>query len=717
MANALKRFSIVYCIALILMSSPAYTFQDFAQLTSYVQTLEEAPAGDAADWQNPHFYRVYQANTPSLFSSFLHYIGMQTWYWSIDSFTSSLNTINQQRKQQKDERCQELYLDADDSIYVWGDLHASIHTLYRSLLFLHERDIINEDFVINDPHVYFIILGDAIDRSAYSLQTLTLLFRLLEQNPDRVMYIRGNHETDQYWENFDSKVQLAIYLNESFPLLQHYTDALHAFFNTLLDTVYVHRFDECIRISHGGRTRKEFNREGLSVRAIVHGEDRSEIPFGPNGLNLITQDFSATAWSVLSCPVYIYQEFFGFYYDAFVKLSIGDTVDRSTIQLISRDVRTDEPLAVQPMHNIVSGKQVKKEVKAKPGYLFGSTMSLTRGVSALGKAVEKGLSLVINQINADTGVHGRILRPLIFDDHYVPFVARQNVRDLQAYDIRTLLLPVGSPTLVSYLPQVKSQDIGVFFPVTGGTQFRKPDIKGIVHYRASYANEARALIDILIDDFGIERFAIFYQNDAYGISPLQEARRIFRDRNIKNWLEVSYNRTQNNYTEGAKKLAESQAQAVLCFSSGNQTRAFLQALGLVNSIGKKFAGISFLADRSFREFVDNVGLPFIFSQVVPNPRTSDLNIVQEYRRYMDMMHYPYDVYSLEGYIASQIFVKILSRTKGPLTMKNMIDAAEQIKDTPFKGLYLDFDKNQRSYAQHVWIEGWRKHWVRKNIER
>ena len=147
---------------------------------------------------------------------------------------------------------------------------------------------------------------------------------------------------------------------------------------------------------------------------------------------------------------------------------------------------------------------------------------------------------------------------------------------------------------------------------------------------------------------------------------------------------------------------------------------------LINKLGVSFLanitlmGVSFLTDR-FRDFASGTsdgqkqgkGLDFIISRVVPNPATSDLQIVREYRQQLSQ-EYPgtrYDADSLEGYIIASLLVNALTRLPSPITKQDIITEFEKLKSYDFKGLQLHFDPQTRGFSKDVWLDTGKAVWL------
>jgi hypothetical protein len=88
----------------------------------------------------------------------------------------------------------------DHKIIIFGDIHGSFHTIFRTFIRFHLLGIIDiNTFTIKDGYT-IIFLGDILDRGAFQVETLYLIFNLLLINLDKtlenpkIIYNCGNHE-------------------------------------------------------------------------------------------------------------------------------------------------------------------------------------------------------------------------------------------------------------------------------------------------------------------------------------------------------------------------------------------------------------------------------------------------------------------------------------------------------------------------------------------
>ena len=349
--------------------------------------------------------------------------------------------------------------------------------------------------------------------------------------------------------------------------------------------------------------------------------------------------------------------------------------------------------------------------------VIGSTMSLVKGVPIMGKNIKRGMSVCINKQNQNGGIKNHIIRAIILNDNYIPHEARQNINMFIESGIDIILLPIGSPTLAAYENYLKQNKILTLFPVTGASQFRNPELTGLINYRPTYADEVVALTEYISQERAIKSFGIFYQNDSYGIGPFNATKEYFKHHDIKNWFGLPYVRSTIDFKRQAKEIKEKAPGAIGMFATAFAAQEFIRQTGIDIMGIKQLFGISFLGERSIRVFAQKHGLNILFGAVVPNPHMSQLPIVQEYREEMDKYNYQYDVFSLEAYITTSIFLETLKMLEPPFTKEKVKAKLESLHNFKFKGLTLTFNAQHRDLSQGVYIEtGENKKWIEKNPE-
>ncbi len=273
---------------------------------------------------------------------------------------------------------------------IFGNVQGAFHSFTRDLEKLKALGYINENLQLKQPDTYVFFMGDVISRSCYSMETLAAVMRFVQENPDRVFYLRGNHETANYWQEHTLKTELQIRASHLSKELIPLATEVNKFFDTLPEAAYLtipEVPNAFVRISDTGRTQSEVLQETnyaqflmkktsgvdylvikekketegeespIIIKAIFRGEKKRESFQPMEGLRFLAPDMDSVAWNILSCPTYVYQRAIKFHHDAFVILEAGKTVDDWNIHLYSRDARSNNPFKVTT-YNMLSGINV-----------------------------------------------------------------------------------------------------------------------------------------------------------------------------------------------------------------------------------------------------------------------------------------------------------------------------------------------------------------------
>ncbi len=739
-----KNLFLLLCIAHTIAGTAT-----LSELQNRAKNLNEFPKNSSTNWRNPNYDELYSSLAPGFFT---RAIGRQASIMQTLSKLLASVTVQRHQKTGSKNHAEQLIAPIDSELIICGEVSGGFHSLIRILNYLKQEQYLDDSLTLIKPNTYLIFNGNSISRGPYNVESIVTILLLMKQNPNTVFYLKGKQERHNYWANLNFRQELKLrgssFFKSGIPLKKELTD----FFATLPQGLYVTTDQDAkhyIRISPSGRSEliidesivaqnmPEEVKNGSSIISLQRKEQVAQSDVLPNvisiiksepwikkhlakkGLAQMDQDQGATAWGLISTPIEAHKRLLGFTYDAFAIVTVGNPLSQSDIALYNRKSGSDQSFKKVTSFNIKTGISMdEKNKNSTTGHLtIGSSMALVQGVPIMGQRTKRGMSVRLNDENKMGGVHNTLLRSIVYNDNYTPHMTRKNINTLLTRDTAELiLLPVGSPTLASYLDYVKNKKAVVLFPITGAPQFRDPELKGIVHFRGTYADEVRALVDYMVTDGAASRFAFFYQDDAYGKGPLKAAHEELERKGIKTWTDVPYQRNSVDFKEQAYKIKKAQPDAIGFFSTGQATRELIRQVGIDFLTNKQLFGISFLGESSFRRFLNKHGLKVLFGAVVPNPQTSDLEIVKEYRAAMDANNYPYDIFSLEAYITTSILVDIMQQIIPPITKEKILQKLEALKEYDFKGLKLTFDPERRDLARYIWLEsGDDQEWVQKKI--
>ncbi len=737
-------------ILLVLIYSHLVLGASVSSLQQYAKGLPEVPEVSYETFDlEPDYSLWHRKREPSYLTRVLRSIGLFRPVWSPQLFEQHLDAILKQRENRMAHMLCLNPLPHTEFVIV-GPVYGAYHSLLRLLTHWVDTGYIDDQFKLIQPDRYIVFTGDVVNGSPYTIETLDIIIQLMLANPDRVIYLAGAQEKNNTWRGHGFKNDLLERtkqgtlkkVSQFFSTLPH---ALALFDGTDLLMIGTALAAPSVpsQIQPGQLRSCSLAKEHISVSAVITNEKRLMSYAQQPGLVLAPAELGALTWAIFSSPNRVYQKYYEFTHDAYTILTIGTTLDQSTLSLVTQDALTKSGFSKVSRYAVLTGKDLNGSLltannpfiptpedlqklkqcskksdlsyteelgpKKAPLYL-GCTLDLTKGASPLGHRLRDGITLRVNEINQAGGIQGRPVKVVFMDDGYSPVRARENVlKFMKTYNSKLFISNLGSPTTEFYTDLIEQEKVFVFFPSTGAPVFRKKSMKGVVHWRASFTSEGKALTNFVTKKYGIANIMLLYQDDSFGKGALEGAREI-----VPNIPAVGYERNVTSFSKQIAAVKASGAGAIGFFSTSAAATEFIRQAGVESFIGKKLFGVSDLAEESFTKFSSSRGLSFSIAEITPNPQTSTLTIAQDFRDVLRKQGgIEGDVFMFEGYISASLAFSILQ--KATAMTPEAINKVLPTLHTNFKGIPLSFNPDTRELAQLLWIYTDTHQWVRQEL--
>ena len=338
--------------------------------------------------------------------------------------------------------------------------------------------------------------------------------------------------------------------------------------------------------------------------------------------------------------------------------------------------------------------------------VFGQSAAFSGEAQELGINLRLGIEAAFREAQTSGGVHGRTPELLSLDDAYEPEAAIVNTRQLIEEDaVFALIGAVGTPTSRSAAPVAAAAGVPYIAPFTGAEFLRDRQWTNIVNLRASYYQEAEEMIRYLIDDLGIERIAVFYQDDSFGLAGYEGVTLALARRSMGAVALTVFPRNTRAVKTGLLEIRNAAPEALIMVGSYQpvaETIAWSRRIGF----DPVFLTFSFVGSNALAEVLGSAGAGAFVTQVVPFPLDDELPVIRQYRAALTA--YAPDAapgfVSLEGYLAGRLAVAALERAGPQLTRARFLDALKDTDQLDFGGFLLSFgDDNQGSDSVYLTV--------------
>jgi ABC-type branched-subunit amino acid transport system substrate-binding protein len=188
------------------------------------------------------------------------------------------------------------------------------------------------------------------------------------------------------------------------------------------------------------------------------------------------------------------------------------------------------------------------------------------GPAAAWGAVARGTDAYFKMINDEGGINGRKLVHHYFDDAYNPAKTKAGVKQLQE-DIGMFawVSGVGTAPGLAVEDYLMEKKIPWISPSTGSAHWVDPPKKYLFALYPLYSGDAQILVRYAVEDLGLKRLAVTYQNDDYGKLGLVGAKKQMTKEGMQLVAEIPVNVADTDMKPHVMELKKANADAVIMF--------------------------------------------------------------------------------------------------------------------------------------------------------
>ena len=210
--------------------------------------------------------------------------------------------------------------------------------------------------------------------------------------------------------------------------------------------------------------------------------------------------------------------------------------------------------------------------------VVGQVAAFSGPLAPTGTHMRAGAQLYFDAVNQEGGIHGASIRLVSIDDGYkseeTVRLAREMIRQSQPL---AFIGFVGSSNVEALLDQKVLSEAGIpLIAIRSGAEslVRRNDPL-LFLTRASYAEEIEKIIDQYTTT-GYARFAILYQDDAFGQDALLSAEQSIRKVGGSLVAKESYAKNTTEVGAAVKAIAAAKPQAVILIANTAASAEFLK---------------------------------------------------------------------------------------------------------------------------------------------
>ena len=326
---------------------------------------------------------------------------------------------------------------------------------------------------------------------------------------------------------------------------------------------------------------------------------------------------------------------------------------------------------------------------AADAIVVGRSLALSGPLKGYGEAKRDGGDAYINKINSTGGVGGRKIELVTLDDVYTPATTVENLKKINAERNPTAFLGLfGVPTVAAALPVLLELKIPAVGLTSGTDALRTPLNRYAFPVRASYAEEARKLVNH-VKTVNISKVSVIYTTNPFGESVKNTLLAALKDAGI-NAKTYKVDPTGADAVEAARLTNTDEPQAIFMTMLSQAAVPVLTEIKKTSFRGALYT-FSPVDTSAITKQLGEKANGLAITQVVPIPNGVRVKIVSEYVQALtDLGRGTPSFYGLEAFIEAKVLVEGLKRAGANPTPAALVKSLETLRDLDLGGYYVTY---------------------------
>jgi len=338
--------------------------------------------------------------------------------------------------------------------------------------------------------------------------------------------------------------------------------------------------------------------------------------------------------------------------------------------------------------------------------VIGQIAAFSGPLAPTGSHMRAGAQLCFDAVNAEGGVHGATLRLIAKDDGYksdeTVRLARTMLKESQPL---AFIGFVGTGNVEAMLEQKVLSEAGIPLIAvrSGAASLVRRNDPFLFITRASYAEEVEKITEQYVTT-GYTRFAILFQNDAFGLDVLASAEQAITRAGGFLVAKGSYAKNTTEVEAAVKTIGAAKPQAVIMIANTAASAEFVKQ----SRAAGYFAQFVALSVTDAAQVVSRIGADkaegLVLTQVVPDPNSRAVPLIREVQDNFAKFA-PKEVTAnhtfVEGYLGAKVLVEALRRAGPNPTRKKLRDTLEAMKNYDAGGVFITFSANRHAGSRFV----------------